>query len=116
MSCSWLATSITACGTLKAPMTSSNWGPPAVQPDRVRVMGRPLYLATCSAVCSSDGGPVSRPASASSTTAARCATTSATSQPGQVGTGVASAASSSPATSAVSRSRVSRYSHGRSAA
>ena len=46
MSCSWLATSITAGGMSKALMTSSNWGAPVVQPARVCVIGRPLYLAT----------------------------------------------------------------------
>ena len=59
---------------------------------------------------------MSLPASASSTMAARCATTSWTCQPGHEGTGVARASPSSSATSAVRRSRVSRYSRARSRA
>jgi hypothetical protein len=105
MSCSWLATSITAGQTSNAATISSNRGALSAQPAKVCAIGLPRNLPTWTAVSASLGGPVSLPASASSGIAARCPMTSATDQPGQAGTAMPSCASSSPAPSPASRSR-----------
>ena len=78
----------------------------SVQAARIAAMSQPPNRAICAAVSSSVGGPVRRPLAQSSATAAMCATTSRTDQPGQAASG-RSMPRHPPVTNAVIRSRVS---------